>query len=67
MIGKCPKCEKELVALKMENVVGNLESNPWDCVVYSCPFCLTVLSVGIDPETFKNDTIKEVVEALKKP
>jgi len=66
MIGKCPKCEKELTALKMVNVIGNLESNAWDCIVYSCPNCFVILSVGIDPEIFKNETAKDVVSILKK-
>ena len=64
MSGKCPKCEKILVSIIIENIVGNLGVNSLDCITYSCPFCFTVLSVGIDPEVLKTAT-KGVVETLK--
>ncbi len=65
MSGKCPKCEKVLVSIIIENIVGNLGVNSLDCITYICPFCFTVLSVGIDPEALKTAT-KGVVEPLEK-
>jgi hypothetical protein len=46
-------------------VQGRLGGNSWNCVTYNCPFCFSVLSVGIDPVALKADTVAEVVRALK--
>jgi hypothetical protein len=64
-MSKCPKCEKNLPSIKMDSLPGNLGFSSWDCITYSCPFCFTVLSVGIDPVILKTDTIDGVIEALK--
>lgn len=50
----------------MSAVQGNLGFAAWNYVTYNCPFCFTVLSVGIDPVALKSDTIDGVVEALRK-
>ena len=65
MTGKCPKCEKLVTNVTMSGVKGNFGFNSWNCVTYNCPFCFTVLSVGIDPIALKADTVDEVLRALK--
>ena len=64
--GKCPKCEKTMTSVAIEDVdvVVGLQSK-WRGITYLCPHCKTVLSVGIDPVALKTDTIAGVVKALR--
>lgn len=65
-MGKCPKCEKSLSSVTLEDikvVVGLVPK--WNGISYICPHCKTILSVGIDPITLKTETIEEVVKALR--
>jgi phage FluMu protein Com len=64
--GKCPKCEKTLATVSVENtgiVVGMQKK--WRGISYFCPYCKTILSVSIDPVALKADVIEGVVEALR--
>ncbi len=64
--GKCPKCDKILTSVKIENVDVKLGmSNAWHGVSYSCPYCRAILSASIDPVALKTDIVKEVVKAVK--
>lgn len=65
-MNKCPKCEKLIGNVTMTALPGNLGFNQWNCVSYNCPFCNTVLSVGIDPIAIKSDIVDELLERLRK-
>lgn len=62
MIGKCPKCEKNITAMLGHAVNISISMKSWKGINYLCPHCHTVLSTQIDPIAIKSDTVK----ALKK-
>jgi hypothetical protein len=67
MAAKCPKCDKLLGSVNISDVtVSSLPGPSWNGIAYLCPFCLSILSVGIDPVALKTDTVAEVVAAVKK-
>lgn len=58
---KCPKCEKSLMGVNIEEVDGYVRGqSALRCVAYSCRSCNTVLSVQIDPIAVKTDIINSV-------
>lgn len=64
--GKCPKCEKVVTAVRIEDVTVRVGVQPqWKGVSYCCPWCNTVLGVQIDPVALKTDIIEGVVGALR--
>jgi len=66
MAGLCPKCEKPITRVSLEKVdVTQGSQAKWLGVSYSCPWCMTILSVGIDPIALKTDTINGVVSQLQ--
>ena len=53
-LGKCPKCNGVINNVKVEDVSVNVGLSPrWKGFSYSCPSCNSVLSVQINPLTFK--------------
>jgi hypothetical protein len=47
--GKCPKCEKTLLHVRVEPIVGIIDDkNTSRCLSLSCIHCNTVLNVLID-------------------
>jgi hypothetical protein len=65
--GKCPKCESIVTRVNLESLdvyVGM--QNQWKGVSYLCPYCRTVLCVGIDPVALKIDTANDLLKALGK-
>jgi len=62
-VGKCPKCEKTLDKIHIESIDVIVRSLPkWPGISYVCPFCDSIISVGIDPIALKN----EIAEKIKK-
>ncbi len=64
-IGKCPKCDKTVTSVRLEDVevtVG-FESR-WRGITYCCPWCSAVLSVQIDPVALKTDIIQGIADRL---
>lgn len=67
MNGKCPKCEKLLTNVKVVATSVNTEgSKVWKGAAFICPFCYTILSVGIDPHALKTETVAEVIDAIRR-
>ncbi len=65
--GKCPKCDKLLSHVKIENmVVRESFQTDWHGVSYCCPFCNVILSVQIDPMRLRNEIVSEIVKKLSK-
>ena len=66
MAGKCPKCDRRVSNVEVEDVEVKVGFQPkWHGVSFVCPYCKTILGVGIDPISLKADTVSEVVEKLK--
>ena len=66
MAGKCPKCEKLVTNVKVEDVPVTVGFQPrWNGSSFICPFCNTILGVGLDPISLKADIVNEVVKRLK--
>jgi len=62
-MNKCPKCEAQITKLAITVVPGETKKvSGFECILYSCPSCETVLSVGIDPVLLAN----QIITALKK-
>jgi hypothetical protein len=59
--GKCPKCEKTITAVSVEDVSlnGGLRVT-WKGFSYSCPSCHTVLGVQMNPLTLNSDLVAEM-------
>ena len=61
--GKCPSCEKLVTQALFESInvtSGIFETDGWKGVSFLCPYCHTVLGVGIDPVALKTDTVSEI-------
>ena len=64
--GKCPKCEKVVTSVRIEDVNVAVGFQPkWQGIAYCCPSCNTMLSVQIDPVALKTDIINGVIEELR--
>ena len=64
--GRCPKCEKVIGSVAIEEVDGKVGfQRRWHCISLCCPSCHTVLGVQMDPVALKRDTIDGVVERLR--
>ncbi len=61
-LGKCPKCEKMLNSVRVEDVVGKVGSSSQTikCASYSCPYCHTIISVDVDPYALVAEIVKKV-------
>ncbi len=57
--GKCPKCEKTISSVKIEEVTASIGigGSDWNAISYCCKSCNTVLSVQIDPIAIKTDIL----------
>ena len=65
--GKCPKCEKSLSSVTVQPVDVKLRfRGAYRGVYYLCPFCHSILSVGLDPIALKADTVAALKKALGK-
>jgi uncharacterized protein with PIN domain len=62
----CPKCEAVLSTVHAEPITVKTETGDWRGVCYVCPACSSVLSVGIDPMTLRNDLLEELLKRLGK-
>ena len=63
---KCPKCERLLTTVELENIPITVTIQPAKIGLnYLCPFCRTILSSGIDPELHKKETVEEIVNTLR--
>ena len=66
-VGKCPNCAKIVNRVNIEavDVVASIATK-WRGVSFVCPYCRTVLGVGINPFAIKAETVQEVVGKLKR-
>ena len=67
MSGKCPKCEKIIGRVTIDQIDALTQrGDAFNAVSYLCPHCRAVLSVQIDPLSLKADTVEDLLRALKK-
>lgn len=67
MNGKCPKCDRMVSRVNLQALDVYDQGQPrWIGLAYLCPSCAAILSVQIDPVALRTETIRGVVEALKK-
>src|SRR5580704_15477530 len=59
-IGKCPKCERPIRTVKYTRFRLDGINQGWDGVGYLCPYCLSVLSVGINPKVLAANVAVEL-------
>jgi uncharacterized protein with PIN domain len=65
--GKCPKCDRLLTNVLVEEIKVNVGFSPtWRGASFVCPYCHAILSVGIDPIALQEDIVKEVLQGLGK-
>ena len=65
--GICPKCEKMITNVNIEEIPIHLNFQPvWKGVSFLCPYCRSILGVGIDPVALKTDLRNEILDALGK-
>ncbi len=63
--GKCPKCEKVLMNVTIQNMPIHEALQPkFEGVSYVSPHCHTILGVGIDPFFLKGDMIDDLLKIL---
>lgn len=63
----CPKCDHALSQVTINTVTLNGgKGMNWHGLAYSCPSCLTVLSVGFDPIALKDDLVEEFRGVVRK-
>lgn len=67
--GKCPNpsCQKMIshISLQPIDIRMDFGGTAWKGVSMQCPYCRTIISVGIDPIAVKTDTVNEILKALR--
>lgn len=65
-MAKCPKCNQPLAEVRLSDITVNAgRGKEWSGVVYTCPLCDAALSVGVDPVSLKDDTVREIIQRLR--
>jgi hypothetical protein len=66
-MGKCPKCEKLLTSVQVEDVAIDVNmKHEWKGFSYHCPSCRSVISVQMNPLTLNEDLKNEMVSSRQK-
>lgn len=63
----CPKCTAEVQSVNIRAItITSPADPPWNGVGYECPHCGFLLGVGIDPVALKADTVREILQEIRK-
>jgi uncharacterized protein with PIN domain len=62
--GKCPKCARVLTSVETDDVEMKVHHAIYRGLSYYCPDCKTVLGVGLNPVTIREEIIKKIVSEL---
>jgi hypothetical protein len=65
MHGKCPSCHGAMLHVTVADIGVFAKNAQWRGVSYQCPYCQTVLSVGVDPAALKSDLLDEILTTLQ--
>lgn len=64
---KCPSCDAAISTVQIKPLKGIVSArSSLKCIAHTCPLCLHVLSVQVDPLALQSDTVNAVVAALRK-
>jgi hypothetical protein len=66
MFPKCPKCEKALTSAKVGDIDLAAPRVKMAGLVFTCPYCSSVLGVQVNPLILRDETANQVIEALRK-
>jgi hypothetical protein len=47
-------------------VDAKIGNDVWPSITFNCPYCFTILGAQVDPIAIKIDTVREILEALRK-
>jgi phage FluMu protein Com len=67
-VGKCPKCDKVVRGVRIEEIGIHIEHQPgasYRGVSYLCRHCNTVLSVALNPTDFRAQLVDEMIQKFK--
>ena len=65
-MANCPKCGTSFSAVTITDIkVGTGKQKKWNGISYDCPSCGTSLGVQVNPVALKDDTVSEILDALK--
>lgn len=60
-MGECPHCEKVLTYVNFGEIrIGAPLTDGWRGISYVCPYCGSLLGIGVDPVALKSDTVSEI-------
>ena len=62
--GQCPKCERKISEVTVENITINGGDHDYKGVSYICPFCFSVLTVSMDQLSLNADLVNRLLKAL---
>ena len=62
----CPYCNDPITRVDIAGVTLQAGLNLFSGLVYSCPACDKVLSVGYDPKVQQDRIVESVVEAMRR-
>lgn len=63
--GLCPKCQKEIHNVNLENMPIHVNLRPfWKGVSFVCPFCRTILGVSYDHIALSEEIKTDILKAL---
>jgi transcription elongation factor Elf1 len=68
MTGTCPKCDHAVSTITVGHVrmsTGLEAKRAFHGVSYMCPFCNTVLGVGVDVDALRADIVDDIVKLLR--
>lgn len=60
-MAQCPKCDASLSYVDLEDMTIKAKPQSWNGVAYVCPYCNAV-----DPIALKDDTVREILDHLRK-
>lgn len=66
-MGLCPHCKQHVPSARVEYIqLHELDGGSLNGIKYSCPACNSVLSVGTDPFSQKDEIVGEILAAFGK-
>ena len=62
---KCPHCDQAILSVEAQDIDITVQLRPqWQGLVYVCPRCHKVLSVGVNPMILRSETVNQTVSRI---
>ncbi len=58
--GKCPACQKNLLAVNVDSIPIKQGLKSYKGVSLTCPYCRTIISVSFDPYAMAEEIKKKI-------